>query len=80
MSTNNTSKNILNSDVEIKGNIKSSGELTNNVEVHDTLPFPSFGPGDPRCQAERATIMTAANEAKEPAARRTAGCGGYRRR
>lgn len=28
MSTNNTSKNLLNSDVEIKGNIKFSGELT----------------------------------------------------
>jgi len=27
MSTNNTSKNVLNSDVEIKGNIKFSGEL-----------------------------------------------------
>ncbi len=28
MSTNNTSKNVLNSDVEIKGNVKFSGELT----------------------------------------------------
>jgi cytoskeletal protein CcmA (bactofilin family) len=28
MSTNNPSKNVLNSDVEIKGNIKFSGELT----------------------------------------------------
>lgn len=28
MSANNTSKNLLNSDVEIKGNIKFSGELT----------------------------------------------------
>jgi cytoskeletal protein CcmA (bactofilin family) len=28
MSTNNTVKNILNSDVEIKGNVKFSGELT----------------------------------------------------
>jgi cytoskeletal protein CcmA (bactofilin family) len=28
MSTNNASKNVLNSDVEIKGNIKFSGELT----------------------------------------------------
>ena len=28
MNTNNTSKNVLNSDVEIKGNIKFSGELT----------------------------------------------------
>lgn len=28
MSTTNTSKNVLNSDVEIKGNLKFSGELT----------------------------------------------------
>ena len=28
MSANNTSKNLLNSDVEIKGNIKFAGELT----------------------------------------------------
>jgi len=28
MSTTNTSKNVLNSDVEIKGNIKFAGELT----------------------------------------------------
>ena len=28
MSTNNASKNVLNSDVEIKGNLKFTGELT----------------------------------------------------
>jgi cytoskeletal protein CcmA (bactofilin family) len=28
MNTNNSSKNVLNSDVEIKGNVKFSGELT----------------------------------------------------
>jgi hypothetical protein len=43
--------------------------LFNKVEIHDDLPFRPSGPDDERRQAEKAAIVAAVKEAKEPTVR-----------